>query len=109
MARTDPTQDDAGKSDQQEKTMPRKTYHVVDFKNELPPLALLRISDLVRHMHSGQTIEIRTYETDDWENLHLILKTYRDMFHLNIENAETGSCRKVIVTASPQAVPTQCH
>ena len=89
--------------------MLRKTYHVVDFKNELPPLALLRISDLVRHMHSGQTIEIRTYETDDWENLHLILKTYRDMFHLNIENAETDCCRKVIVTLSPQAVPTQCH
>lgn len=88
--------------------MPRKTYHVVDFKNELPPLALLRISDLVRHMHVGVTIEIRTYEIDDWENLHLILKTYRDMFHLNIENVETASCRKVFVTLTPQAIPAPC-
>lgn len=77
--------------------MSSRTHHLVDFRNELSPLALLHISALMRNMGGRQTIEIRTYDKDDWENLHLILRSFQEAVSFTVQDVKKGSCNITII------------
>jgi len=78
------------------------SHHLVDFKKELSPLALLRISGLLRNMGCGETIEIRTYDQDDQENLRLVLHSFQKCIPFDIQEITKGSCNITIITMSVQ-------
>ncbi len=82
--------------------MHRRSHHLVDFKKELSPLALMRISDLIRNMKLGKIIEIRTYDQDDWENLRLVLHSYQKNIPFDIQEKKQGACNITLITMSNQ-------
>ncbi|MEW6260655.1 MAG: sulfurtransferase TusA family protein [Thermodesulfobacteriota bacterium] len=82
--------------------MPSRSHHVVDFKKEITPLALLRISGLIRNMEIGQTIEIRTYDEDDRENLYLVLHSFQKSIPFDIQEVTKSSCNIIFITMSIQ-------